>query len=168
MTEYLYTTFGSEEVLQSVREKNPDRVIMLSVDDNDPKRFQLIEKTNKPSVFSLPTTYKILFETDVSSDIRGWMNFTFITMPDQERDNFVRRCQSYLAENAASVSGLIDAYILQRTDNPNQLAIFTTWTLKEYWTIWMEDSVTPLTQYQAMASKYGFRNSQYTFAKYHI
>ncbi|AIG65290.1 antibiotic biosynthesis monooxygenase family protein [Weissella tructae] len=166
MTEYLYTTFGSEEVLQMVREANPERGLMLTVDDTDPLRYQLLDKTTAKSVFSTPTSYEILSQTGKSKEIRGWMNFTFLTISDQERANFIRRWETFQTHGFDQVDGFMSAFLLQRTDEPQQMAILTTWTLKEFWTIWDDETENPLTPYEAMASRYGLRNSQYSFAAF--
>lgn len=166
MTEYLYTTFGSEAVLQSVREAHPTRHLMLTEDDADPLRYQLLEKTTADSVFNTPTSYEILAQEGQVTEIRGWMNFTFITLSDQERANFIRRWNTYQAHGFDQVPGFISVFLLQRTDEPNQLAILTTWTLKEFWTIWDDEAETPLTMYEAVPSRYGVRHSQYSFAAF--
>lgn len=166
MTEYLYTTFGSEAVLQNIREENPTRRLLLTEDDTDPLRFQLIERTEGDSIFSSPTTYEVLSHFGETKEIRGWLNFTFITLSDQERANFVRRWERYQNHGFDNVSGFMSAFLLQRTDEPNQFAILTTWTLKEFWTIWDDETETPLTMYEAVPLRYGVRHSQYSFAAF--
>ncbi|MCW0952722.1 hypothetical protein OIT44_01340 [Weissella ceti] len=166
MTEYLYTTFGSEEVLQSVREANSSRNLMLTVDDTDPLRYQLLDKTTESSIFNTPTSYEILSQHGQAQEIRGWMNFTFITLSDQERANFIRRWETYQAHGFDNVSGFMSGFLLQRTDEPSQFAILTTWTLKDYWTIWDDETETPLTIYEASPLRYGVRHSQYSFAAF--
>ena len=69
-----------------------DHKLLLTDDEEDKERYQLLEKTtNKKSIFMMPTTYEILAERGDTSDLRGLMNFTFITLNDMERDNFIRR-----------------------------------------------------------------------------
>lgn len=166
MTEYLYTTFGSEAVLQGIRENNPNRRLMLTEDDTDPLRFQLLDRTEGASIFNTPTTYEILSRHGQTKEIRGWLNFTFITLSDQERANFIRRWERYQAHSFENVSGFMSAFLLQRIDEPSQIAILTTWTLKEFWTIWDDETETPLTMYEASPLRYGVRHSQYSFAAF--
>ncbi|MBA5962411.1 antibiotic biosynthesis monooxygenase [Weissella cibaria] len=165
MTEYLHVTFGSRTVLQDVRNQHLDHKLLLTVDEEDKERYQLLEKTtNKKSIFAMPTTYEILAECGDTSDLRGWMNFTFITLNDMERDNFIRRYQAY--EEGMTEPGFISSYLLQRNDNSHQIVMLSTWNMKTDWENWQAKEDFPLRQYESSNSLYGLMRKQYSFAAF--
>lgn len=166
MSEYLYTTFGSKEVLQKLQAENPTHKLLLTVDDNNPYHYQLMEKTPEASIFKAPTSYQILSQNGHTEEIRGWMNFTFLTLPDQELANFKRRWDTYQEIGFGDTAGFISSFLLQRVDEPQQITILTTWTVKEYWTLWHDTVQTPLSIYEVTPDYYNIRDSQYSLAAF--
>ncbi|MDY2521815.1 antibiotic biosynthesis monooxygenase [Weissella confusa] len=165
MTEYLHVAFGSKAVLQNVRNEHLDHKLLMMVDDEDKSRYQLLEKTtNKKSIFAMPTTYEILASRGETSDIRGWMNFTFITLNDAERDNFIRRYNAY--EEGMDEHGFISSSLLQRNDNQHQIVMLSTWNMKSDWELWHAKNDFPLRQYESSNSLYGLMRKQYSFAAF--
>jgi heme-degrading monooxygenase HmoA len=167
MTQYIHTTFGSRAVLNDVRNQHLDRPLHLSVQDDDHSRFQLIELTeNEQSAFSAPTTYRVLDHFGDNGDIRGWMVFTFITLNDAERDNFIRRYHAFISQNNLHLDGAIASYLLQRTSNDHEIAILSTWNTKEQWQSWHNDAAFPLHDYENPNSAYNLRRVSYSFAAF--
>jgi heme-degrading monooxygenase HmoA len=135
--------------------------------DDDHSRFQLVELTdNEKSAFSAPTTYRVLDHFGADDDIRGWMVFTFITLNDIERDNFIRRYDAFINETDMHDQGAIASYLLQRTTNDHDLAILTTWQTKEKWDAWYHDERFPLHRYEDPNSGYNLRRVTYSFAAF--
>ncbi|KRN31700.1 antibiotic biosynthesis monooxygenase family protein [Weissella halotolerans] len=167
MPEYLHTTFGSKEVLTAIRNQHLNQHLLLTVDDADPYRYQLIEKTSdSDSVFTTPTSYEILSEQGETAELRGWLNFHFITVPEQGRANFIRRWNAFQERDFTGVAGFISSYLLQRVDEPQQLAVLTTWTMKDFWLVWQADNQSPLKDYQTEGNRYGLRDAQYSFVAF--
>ncbi|GAK30690.1 hypothetical protein WOSG25_041300 [Weissella oryzae SG25] len=162
MTRYIHTTFGTREVLSEVRNKHLDRPIHLSVEDGDQSRAQLIELTDDPkSVFTVPTSYKVISSAGDDSELRGWMMFTFITLNDQERDNFIRRYDAFLKQG--NLHGGLSSFLLQRTNNDHQLVLLSTWKSKDQWQNWSEESDFPMRRYEGPNASYNLRRVGYSF-----
>lgn len=160
MTEYLHVTFGSRTVLQEVRNKNLERELLLMNDESDPEKYELLEKTtDKNSVFTVPVSYEIISSHGDTDELRGWMSFTFITLNDLERDNFIRRYKSTSIDT--EVPGFISSYILQSTTNSHELVILSTWRLKKNWTDWQSSTNFPLRRYEH--SQYNLHRKQLSF-----
>lgn len=167
MTKYIHTTFGSREVLSALREKHLDRPIHLSVQDDDRSRYQLIELTeNSKSVFAMASSYRVLDATGDDETLRGCMMFTFITLNDQERDNFIRRYHAFNRQAEPNIDGAIASFLLQRTDNDHEIAILSTWQTKEKWAKWHNSASFPLIRYENPNSRYNLRRIAYTFAAF--
>lgn len=163
MVAYLHVTFGSCGVLQMVQQRYPQRPLLLVVDEGDADRYQLLELTHtKKSVFAMPTTYTILACLHASLAVRGWLNFDMITLPDLQRENFIKRLLANTTLQQAT--GLINMYLLQRTDNGQQLAILTTWQTRADWQKWHTATDSLLSEYETEASRYSLRRKQYHFA----
>ncbi|MBM7617739.1 heme-degrading monooxygenase HmoA [Weissella uvarum] len=163
MSTFLHTTFGSQKVLQQIRAEHPDQVIMMVSDDQDQSNFQLLEQTHdEQAPFSSPVSYQVLDQQKQTDEIRGWVHFAFFTLPESERGTFVKQWSQYQDDAFVGTPGLVNSELLQRTDDWNQLAILTTWTMREYYTIWQADNQSPLQRYEDYGNRYGNRNSSYS------
>ena len=163
MPKYIHTTFGSREVLSALRNKHLERPIHLSLDDSDSSRAQLIELTEDPkSVFAMPASYRVLSSMGADEDLRGWMVFTFITLNDKERDNFIRRYNAFISEG--NLHGGLSSFLLQRTNNDHEIALLSTWRTKREWEEWSDDASFPLHRYEG--GGYNLRRSTYSFAAF--
>ncbi|KRN76317.1 antibiotic biosynthesis monooxygenase family protein [Weissella minor] len=167
MTNYLHTTFGSQKVLQTIIEQHPHNELLLTVDDQDQTNFQLLEQLpSETSVFETPVSYQVLAADGAKEGIRGWLHFTFLTLPSEEQQAFIKQWSNYQNQKLASVEGLITSELLQRTDERNQFAIMTTWTVRDYYTIWDTASQGPLKKYTDLASRYNVRKRSYSPAAF--
>jgi len=165
MTTYLHVTFGSQAVLQDIQHHHSERGLLLTVDAADKDRYQLLDLTNaQQSVFAMPTTYAVLASFHATLDIRGWLNFDLMTLPDLQRDNFMKRFRA--DADLQRANGLINAYLLQRTDNLQQVAVLTTWQTEWDWQRWHSSPSYLLNNYEKDAVQYSFLHKQYRFAAF--
>ncbi|RRG17973.1 hypothetical protein D3P96_04755 [Weissella viridescens] len=167
MKQYLHTTFGSQKVLQALQADHPERHMLLTIDDRDQTNFQLLEETNAAtSVFANPISYDVLSAVGETDDIRGWIHFTFLTIPDEEMVAFQKQWTNYQTDAMANVSGLIGSQLLQRIDDNHQFGVMTTWTTRDYYTIWQADGRGPLQKYADFDNRYNLRTSSYSPAAF--
>lgn len=165
MTRYIHTTFGTREVLNEIRSKHLDRPIHLSIDDSDHLRGMLIELTDdSKSAFAMPTSYKVLSSAGADEELRGWLMFSFITLNDQERDNFIRRYEAFLSQG--NLHGGLSSFLLQRTNNDHQLVLLSTWNTKEQWEAWSQEDDFPMKRYEGANASYNLRRASYSFAAF--
>ncbi|WP_270622172.1 hypothetical protein [Weissella viridescens] len=167
MKQYLHTTFGSQKVLQALQTENPERHMLLTIDDRDQNNFQLLEATNTAtSVFANPVSYDVLSAVGETDDIRGWIHFTFLTIPEKEMGAFQKQWNNYQTDTMVNVTGLIGSQLLQRMDDNRQFAVMSTWTLRDYYTIWQADGRGPLKKYADFENRYNMRTSSYSPAAF--
>lgn len=128
--EYIYTTFGTKDVLQIIQQRYSNRPIYLTIDLDDHEHFQLIEfsKDNK-SPFSSGVQYVVLFKQRQSLDLRGLMDWNYLTLNDDEREHFIMRVKTWM-NNLQETNGLINMFLLQVADGFDY-AILTTWNTEK-------------------------------------
>ncbi len=164
MTKYLHVTFGSKAVLQNIRNTYSNRTLLMAQDERDALRYQLIELTeHEDTVFAAPTTYTIMEEYGDTQDIRGWMHWTFITLNDMERDNFLRQWHNWTTHDVANRHGWLSTRLL-KVANSDDFVFLESWQRREdyfNWTVTNQASIQNLT---GNASHYNLRENNYHFA----
>lgn len=123
MSEYIYTTYGTEAVLKMIQAKQAPRPLFLAVDVADSKHFQLIEKTNNiDSPFQSGTRYEILKTQKPEFELRGLMHWEYVTLNDDERDPFILRWQQWVQQQ----DGVLNEALLQ-VPHSFEYALLSTW-----------------------------------------
>ncbi|AEJ23140.1 hypothetical protein WKK_01320 [Weissella koreensis KACC 15510] len=162
--EYIYTTFGTKDVLQTVQQRYSNRPIYLTFDLDDHEHFQLIEYSiNEKSPFSSGVQYDVLFKQNQSLDLRGLMDWNYLTLNDDEREHFIMRAKAWITDHQDE-TGLINIFLLQVNEGFDY-AILTTWKtekqLQEFKPI--IDDFFKSFQY---ASNVHYREKKFQFAKF--
>ncbi|MDR3191099.1 MAG: hypothetical protein LBT80_07865 [Lactobacillaceae bacterium] len=164
MTKYMHVTYGSKAILTEVIKKHPTHQLHLATDEQDDKRYQLFEITEQAnSVFASAITYEIIDEVGQVDDVRGWMNWTFITLNDEERDNFLRRWKTMGDTARDEAYGWLSSRIMV-IPSTYDLAIMSTWTLRKEFFNWNVEHEWPIKQYVGKQTKYNYREKGYRFA----
>ncbi|QIL50506.1 hypothetical protein G7084_03755 [Weissella coleopterorum] len=130
--EYLYTTFGTKEVLQTIQQQHPDRPIYLTFDRDDHERFQLIEYSkNANSPFNSGIKYEILLSQKKIIDLRGMMAWSYLTLNDEEREYFILRTKAWM-DGLNSLNGLINICLVQVASGFDYAILMTWKTEKDF------------------------------------
>ncbi|MCM0582056.1 hypothetical protein H9L19_06500 [Weissella diestrammenae] len=164
MTQFIHTTFGSREVLKTIQAAHLDRRLFLTVDMKDPNRFQLIElNAQSTNLFVAGTTYEVLMQLIPDEDLRGMMQWQYLTLNDDEAQSFIRRAPAF-AKLQRQQEGLINFYLLQ-VPNSFDYAILTTWVTKEAADKFQPVMAELMQRYTGSnSSKYNLRSRQFSFA----
>jgi len=166
MAKFIYTTFGTRDVLQGIQAKHKNRNIYLAIDNDDQDRFQLIEATDdEKSPFASGTTYEVLDTGDDSNsdDLRGWMQWSYIILNEDESDAFIRRYRLFIEEHEAT-TGLLSSFLLHVPDTFDY-AILTTWTTHAAAQAFAKQRASFFDRYTGLnSSRYNLREKQFSFS----
>ncbi|KRN97609.1 hypothetical protein IV54_GL001308 [Levilactobacillus paucivorans] len=85
MLTQLAVTFGSRYLLEQLVSKHPDRPFVLLADTTDPTGLQLVDVSDRPTVFFSRLSYRVLFSHG-ETDWHGFYHFLYFTFdPDDAK-----------------------------------------------------------------------------------
>lgn len=125
MLKQISTTFGSEELLTKIVAQNPDRDFRLLQATPQDNQLQLLDISDKPSVFNTPIDYHLLGHTG-SKDFVGLFHFEFLKLAADDQKVWYTAVNHNIL-NTNLPTGMLAAYLCENKTHSNECLLLTLW-----------------------------------------
>lgn len=123
MTNNIKVTFGSKNILEQISNNHPDRKLSIFKSMNTYGQYQIIDESNKPSIFHNTIKYIIILEKS-TNNISNFINYLYFNLDKNNEKIF----NSKLKELSNNINLNINSVkLLQEVSGKKQLIIMTEW-----------------------------------------
>ncbi|TPR40824.1 hypothetical protein [Apilactobacillus micheneri] len=123
MTNNIKVTFGSKNILEKISNNHPDRKLSIFKSMNTYGQYQIIDESNKPSIFHNTIKYIIILEKS-TNNISNFINYLYFNLDKNNEKIF----NSKLKELSNNINLNINSVkLLQEVSGKKQLIIMTEW-----------------------------------------
>ena len=134
MSNYIQVTFGTPSVLKRIMAKHPERKLYLYKSTSQ-RDFQLVDFSNRKSVFNSPIKYQIL-ESKINNCRKNFINYQFMNL-NRKQIKVLRSWLKLTEQNSQSVR-MNQIYWLTSSDHLWQI-ILTGWDQNSSYKKWKHD-----------------------------
>lgn len=123
MKNTIKVTFGSKNILEQISNKHQDRNLSIFKSMNTYGQYQIIDESNKPSIFHNTIKYIIIFQKG-TNNISNFINYLYFNLDKNNEKIF----NSKLRELSNNINLNINSIkLLQEVSGKKQLIIMTEW-----------------------------------------
>lgn len=123
MTNNIKVTFGSKNILEQISNNHPDRRLSIFKSMNTYGQYQIIDESNKPSIFHNTIKYIIIFQKN-TNNISNFVNYLYFNLDKNNEKIF----HSKLKELSNNINININSIkLLQEISGKKQLIVMTEW-----------------------------------------
>ncbi|TPR25758.1 hypothetical protein DY120_03900 [Apilactobacillus micheneri] len=132
MTNNIKVTFGSKNILEQISNNHPDRRLSIFKSMNTYGQYQIIDESNKPSIFHNTIKYIIIFQKG-TNNISNFINYLYFNLDKNNEKIF----NSKLKELSNNINLNINSVkLLQEVSGKKQLIIMTEWNNSSDFSKW--------------------------------
>ncbi|AMV59875.1 hypothetical protein ADU72_0345 [Pediococcus damnosus] len=165
MLNKISSTFGSWPIINQIKKNNPEHEFVTLSSSSIKNDFQLLDISDKSSVFANPLIYNVTFH-EGSSKWNGFYRFAFMTLSKEEIKVLNAKIMRFIAAGHLPL-GLNDIFLLQPDKKPNERVLLTIWQLDSDYSFWRRsESYQPFKIYSDSGA-YNYHDTNYRAYQLH-
>lgn len=135
MINRLSITFGSQDVLESIKQKYPERPMLLLDASNKGEQLALLDVSGQESIFASPAHYDIKLHRG-TSDWRGFFNFMYFDNLSPEDQKTFNAKASQFVTSVPMPDGMLAIYFMKDEKNRANNILLSIWDTPETFSVW--------------------------------
>jgi len=165
MLKTISSTFGSWPVLNQIEKNNPEHKFITLSSSAIKNDFQLLDISDKPSVFANPLIYNVSFHVGDFS-WNGFYRFAFMTLSKEEIKVLDAKVMRFTASGHLPL-GLNDLFLLQPDKKPNARVLLTIWQLDSDYSFWLRSKSYEPFKIYSDSGAYNYHDTNYSAYQLH-
>ncbi|MFT8402121.1 MAG: monooxygenase [Lentilactobacillus diolivorans] len=137
MKQQIAITFGNEQILSTIRDKYPDRHLVIYQALNQQGKMMILDYSGKESIFKSPVYYDILGHTGADK-WEGFISFSTLDLNFDQQKVFDARLNKLMSDGLPI--GMHSIYSLNYHKDISQRVILGTWDSYSNFEIWKNSS----------------------------
>ncbi|KRL93202.1 monooxygenase [Levilactobacillus hammesii] len=163
MLQQLSLTFGSQDLLDKIIKKNPDRHFVLLAATGGAKDLQLLDVSNRDSVFTSHLDYQVKIEHG-QPDWQGFFSFNYFNLDMESAKVFEGEVNKIAASPLPA--GMTAMLVLSKFKNSGEYVLLTIWDSSDAFMIWRRSNkFSPFTKYATSLNNFHAATYQLAPAK---
>ncbi|MEJ6400813.1 hypothetical protein [Nicoliella lavandulae] len=125
MINNISVTFGSKDLLNTIKQQHPERPLKLFVSDNNEDSFELIDPSGEKSIFKNPINYNVITH-DGNDNWAGYISYINLELDDNQQ-KILDATINDIIDSHSLPSGVDSIYSLNVSKKTSNRVILTTW-----------------------------------------
>ncbi|WP_283678908.1 monooxygenase [Lentilactobacillus sp. Marseille-Q4993] len=137
MIREIAVTFGSEDVINRIKEKYPDKKLQTYTSLNNENHVMMLDYSGEMSVFESPVQYEVL--SHIGTDLwQGFISFITLDLDADQQKIFDARVNKLMSDILPN--GMKSMYSMNAHHNINERVLLTTWDSASEYELWRKDN----------------------------